>query len=542
MTRAWAAGLGNVQVRLSGSLGHCVQAAAKPLIPLVVPRYSRMTFSPDDPVLLTPREMADVDRFAVEAGLASLRLMEQAGRAVALAVERAAPKGGVIVVLCGPGNNGGDGFVAARFLAAWGFDVRVGCLVPVSALNGDAAEMARRWSGGVAPMDPALLIGADVVVDALFGAGLSRPLDGAAAAMVSAMGNGSAPVIAVDVPSGLDGETGAFLGPAFKAEETVTFVRAKPGHLLLPGRIACGRLVVADIGIGDDIVARSPARQYLNSPALWRATLPDVALDAHKYTRGHAVVVSGPAETTGAARLGARGALRIGAGLVTIASPRAAFPVNAAHSTAVMVRPFTVPNGLADILADGRRNAVLIGPGGGVGQEMRAMVEIVLASGAHTVLDADALTTFAGDASVLGRLVTSRADRAVILTPHDGEFRRLFPDVSGSRLQRARTAAERCGAVVVLKGPDTVIAEPSGRAAINANAPPWLATAGSGDVLAGFITGFLAQHMSGFEAACAAVWMHGAAAAAFGPGLIAEDLPEQLPGVLKALAASSRCG
>ncbi|HRK20117.1 MAG TPA: NAD(P)H-hydrate epimerase, partial [Hyphomicrobiaceae bacterium] len=262
-----------------------------------------MTFSPDDPVLLTPREMTDVDRFAVDSGLASLRLIERAGRAVALAAERAAPKRGRIAILCGPGNNGGDGFVAARHLATWGFDVRVGCLVPVSALTGDAAEMARRWTGNVAPMDPALLQSADVVVDALFGAGLSRPLDGIAATMVSAMSVCSVPVIAVDVPSGLDGETGAFLGPVLKAAETVTFVRAKPGHYLLPGRIACGRLVVADIGIGDTIVARSPALQYLNSPPLWRAALPTTAADAHKYTRGHAVVVSGPAETTGAARL-----------------------------------------------------------------------------------------------------------------------------------------------------------------------------------------------------------------------------------------------
>lgn len=482
-------------------------------------------------LLLTPREMGEVDRRAVETGQSSLDLMERAGRAVAIAVERRATKGATIVILCGPGNNGGDGFVAARYLDAWGFAVRAACLVPAGQLRGDAAEMARRFTGDVAAVNAEVLDGADLVVDAMFGAGLTRPLDGAAADNIRAIGERGLAVIAVDVPSGLDGETGSAAGPAAAAIETVTFVRAKPGHYLMPGRRLCGALTIADIGVPDAIASSTGADVYLNGPEVWRHALPEPSIDAHKYTRGHAIVVSGPAESTGAARLGARAALRIGAGLVTIASPRAAFPVNAAHATAVMVKPFTVPEGLAAILEDRRKNAVLIGPGGGTGDEMRRMVEIALASGADVVLDADALTVFGSSADQLARLIGALPDRPVVLTPHDGEFGRLFPEAKGSRLQRARQAAKRSGAIVVLKGPDTVVAQPSGRAVINANAPPWLATAGSGDVLAGFVCGLMAQRMPAFEAAAAAVYMHGAAASDFGRGLIAEDLPDMIPAV-----------
>ncbi len=517
--------------------------------------------------LLTTTEMGEADRLAIAAGVPSLELMERAGVAVADIAGTMVGIGARILVLCGPGNNGGDGFVAARRLAEQGYRVRLALIGDRGALKGDAAAMADRWSGAVERLDASAIRDCDLIVDGLFGAGLSRALTGAAADAVAAINASRVPVLAIDVPSGLDGTSGAPTGPVVTATRTVTFFRRKPGHLLLPGRQLCGPVTLADIAIPEAVLERIAPRTFVNAPALWRGALPTLGAEGHKYTRGHAVVISGPAESTGAARLGARGALRSGAGLVTVASPRSAFPINAAHLTAVMLDPFEVPAGLSRVLADKRRNAVLLGPGLGVGAMAARMVEIALGSGGAIVLDADALTSFAdgatgSDSSTAAaarfgflpgapestpwhpaRLfegIKADASRAVVLTPHDGEFRRLFaglPDLTtASRLERARRAAAASGAVVVLKGADTCIAAPDGRAAINENAPPWLATAGSGDVLAGIITGLLAQGMAAFEAAAAAVWLHGAAAARIGNGLIAEDLPEVLPGILSGQA------
>ena len=481
--------------------------------------------------LLTPREMGRADALAVDRGIASLALMEAAGRAVADAARRLVPPGSRVGVLCGPGNNGGDGFVAARYLKRASYDVRLFLLGDVSGLKGDAAEMARRFDGPVRPLDPFQLESLHLVIDALFGAGLARPLEGRAVEAVDAVTEAGTPVLAVDVPSGLDGETGAVTGPVLRATETVTFFRAKPGHVLYPGRGYCGTVRIADIGIPRNVLDEIGSATFLNMPALWRDAYRWPAAEGHKYTRGHALVVSGPAEATGAARLGARGALRAGAGLVTVASPLDAVTVNAMHLTAIMLRPYEAPEGLAHLLEDTRKNAVLLGPGAGIGEATRRLVEAALRSSAAVVLDADALTSFAEDVSRLKRAMTSRA-APVVLTPHDGEFERLFGNVPGSRLARARHGAAKSGAVVLLKGADTVIAEPGGQAAITANAPPWLATAGAGDVLGGFVCGLLAQGMAAFEATAAAAWLHGEAARAFGPGLIAEDLPEQLPRVL----------
>jgi NAD(P)H-hydrate epimerase len=484
--------------------------------------------------LLSPDEMGRADRLAVEHGVASLALMEAAGRAVADAARRLVSPGSRIAVLCGPGNNGGDGFVAARLLKRASYDVRLYLAGEKAALKGDAAEMARRFDGPVRPLDPMQLDSLHLVIDALFGAGLSRPIDGVAADVMAVIAENGTPVLAVDVPSGLDGATGAALGPVLTAKETVTFFRLKPGHVLYPGRRLCGTVRVADIGIPPRVLSEIGVATFVNGPTVWGGRFPVPREEGHKYSRGHAVVVSGPAHATGAARLGARGALRAGAGLVTVASPLDAVAVNAMHLTAIMLRPFEAPEGLAALLADARKNAVLLGPGAGVGEATCRLAEAALRSPAAVVLDADALTSFAGDASRLVRAIGAR-NAPVVLTPHDGEFARLFGDVAGSRLDRARHGTRESGAVVLLKGPDTVIAEPGGRATISTNAPAWLATAGSGDVLAGFITGLLAQGMPAFEAAAAAAWLHGEAAQDFGPGLIAEDLPERLPAVLARL-------
>jgi len=490
--------------------------------------------------LLTPGEMGRADRMAIAAGVPALALMEAAGQAVADAARRLVKPGSRVAVLCGPGNNGGDGFVAARLLKRASYDVRLYLAGEKGSLAGDAAEMARRFDGPIRTLDPMQFESLHLVIDALFGAGLSRPIAGVAAEVIAAVKEEGTPVLAVDVPSGLDGGTGEIGGPVLAATETVTFFRLKPGHVLYPGRGLCGNIRVADIGIPPSVLDDIGVATFLNGPGLWRSVLPIPSASGHKYDRGHAVVVSGPAHATGAARLGARGALRVGAGLVTVASPLESVAVNSLHLTAIMLKPFEGPEGLASLLADARKNAVLIGPGGGVGEAMRRQVEAALRSPAAVVLDADALTAFAGESARLVAAIQSRRDRPVVLTPHDGEYERLFGDVAGSRLSRARLAAAESGAVVLLKGADTVIANPDGRAAINANAPPWLATAGAGDVLGGFIVGLIAQGMPAFEAAAAGAWLHGAAAADFGPGLIAEDLPDRLPAVLARLMQDTR--
>lgn len=489
--------------------------------------------------LLTPAEMAEADRLTIAAGTPGYVLMERAGIAVADAVARLAPLGGRVAVLCGPGNNGGDGYVAARVLRQRGFRVTVAASTPPR--TGDAARAAEQWGGSVAPLAGWRAGEPDIVVDALYGAGLGRDIAGEEAEVVAALNEAGCRVVAVDVPSGIDGRTGAVRGIAVRAHETVTFCRRKPGHLLLPGRSHCGTVRTADIGIGDETVAATGARVFANEPALWQRLLPFPRVEGHKYGRGHAVVVSGGIVSTGAARLAARGALRGGAGLVTLASPPEALQVNAAHLTAIMLQRMDGAAGLGAILSDRRRNAACLGPGLGIGGETRALVAEALASGAAVVLDADALTSFADCPEQLFSGIRLWPDRPVAMTPHMGEFGRLFGAAEAdSKLGRARLAAERSGASVVLKGADTVVAMPDGRAAIAANAPPWLATAGSGDVLAGTITGLLAQGMPLFEAASAAVWMHGEAGRAAGIGLIAEDLPEALPGVWKRLLAADQ--
>jgi hydroxyethylthiazole kinase-like uncharacterized protein yjeF len=412
-------------------------------------------------------------------------------------------------------------------------------------LKGDAAKAADRWQGRVDRALPEAITGRDVVIDALFGAGLDRDVAGLPRAMIAAMNASGAPVVAVDLPSGINGTSGAIMGEAVKATHTVTFFRRKPGHLLLPGRLHCGVIEVADIGIPAGVLDEIKPASFANDPSLWRELFPQPQPAGHKYSRGHAVVVSGGLPTTGAARIAARGALRAGAGLVTIASPREALAINAAASLAVMVRPVDGPAELAEFLADKRRNAVALGPGGGVGPQMRGEVGAALASGAATVLDADALTSFADDPSALFSAIGRDGGAGVVLTPHGGEFERLFSDIANnsklhSKLEKARLAAQASAAVVLFKGNDTVVAAPDGRASIAANAPAFLATAGAGDVLTGMIAGLLAQDMPAFEAASAAVWLHGEAAVSFGPGLISEDLPDELPRVYRRLFATIR--
>lgn len=481
--------------------------------------------------LLTIAQMAKADQLTIDAGISASALMENAGHPVAEAImQRWTPR--PVLVLCGPGSNGGDGFVAARCLAQANWPVRVALLVPRKRLRGEAAHHARLWLGTVEPLTPAALEGAELVVDAIFGAGLSRPLEGAAATTLAAAAAKHLTIVAVDVPSGLMGDTGANMG-AVPCSLTVTCFRKKPGHLLQPGKSLCGEIVVADIGTPLSVFEQIKPDTFENDPALWLSALPLLQADGNKYTRGHALVWGGW-PTTGAARMAARAAARIGAGLTTVAVPKIALPVYAAALTSVMVSPIIKHKDLAHLLSDSRYTGLLIGPGAGLKKSTRQHVLAMLKTGRATVLDADALSVFADNPSKLFRAI----DGVCVLTPHEGEFTRLFKDVvdmSSDKLTRARAAAIASGAVMVLKGNDTVIASPDGRVIINTNAPPSLATAGSGDVLSGMIVGLLTQGMPPFLAAAAAVWLHGAAAAHFGPGLLAEDLPDRLPAVLRSL-------
>jgi hydroxyethylthiazole kinase-like uncharacterized protein yjeF len=478
---------------------------------------------------MTVEQMARADRAAIAGGTPGIELMERAGRAVAEAIaERFSPR--PVVVLAGHGANGGDGYVAARWLADRGWPVRVEALAPPRAA--DAQAVAGRWAGPTTPLaqGPSWpgASGGELVIDALFGAGLDRPLGADLGRLAHSLERAGATVVCVDIPSGVAGDTGrALSGVCFKADLTVTFHRRKPAHVLQPGRGFCGEVVVADIGLsGGD------ATLFENEPDLWRDRFPWPEIGAHKHSRGRLIVISGEAWNTGAARLAARAGLRVGAGLVTLLSPPEALMINAAHLEAVMLKAFETD---VDVEAAGAdADCAIIGPAAGVTDVTLTNVMALARTGAALVLDADALSVFRDDPDELFSIL----DRDDVLTPHQGEFERVFPGLlkaSPERISATRAAAARSQSVVLLKGPDTVIAASDGRAAVNMNGVPWLATAGSGDVLAGLIGGLIAQGMESFEAACAGVWIHAACAEAFGPGLISEDLPGLTPLVLKRL-------
>lgn len=468
--------------------------------------------------LLTPEEMARADAAAIARGVAGDRLMEAAGRAVARAAQRRFRPCRTLV-LAGPGNNGGDGYVAARHLEQAGWPVFVAALAPPRA-GSDAAAAAARWRGPMADFAPHEAARAGLVIDAVFGAGLTRPIGAEVERVLAASGG---PILAVDVPSGLDGATGEGRGAVARAAVTVTFFRLKPGHLLMPGRSLCGETLLADIGLPAEVLGDIRPGCWQAAPGLWR--LPDHGPSAHKYSRGHVTILAG-AGMTGAARLAAAGARRSGAGLVTLLAPdRAVAGLLRTGEPGVIVSE----EPLERVLADERRRVWVVGPGLPAGPAALDAVAAIRDAGRLVVADAGALGAAAGHPEALAG--------CAVLTPHEGEFVRLFGPVPGDRLKAVRRAAGSLGSVVLLKGPDTVVAGPDGRAAVNAHAPATLGTGGTGDVLAGMIAALLGQGMPAFEAAAAAAWVHGEAALRCGPGLLAEDLPDRIPA---ALAAATR--
>ena len=476
--------------------------------------------------IITVEQMRAIDEASAAAGVSTRTLMENAGCAVANEIVRRFPQQPT-AVLCGPGNNGGDGWVAARALREMGWPVWVETLAPRESLKGDAADAAKAWSGDTFELGKSGRT-AELFVDALFGAGLSRPLEGDAARLAAILP--ASRVVAIDVPSGVNGDDGCPLGDVcFEAAVSVTFVRKKAAHVLMPGRAWCGDVVVADIGAPESVVAAQRVTLHENDPSLWTLPWPDA--DAHKHERGHVIVASGGHTRTGAARLSARSALRAGAGLVTVLSLREALAENAAQLTAIMLREAEGEAAFAEAARTAK--AMVIGPAFGTSD---AHYKLLLAAmeaqpRCPLVLDADAITLLAP--------LTHGLEAHDVMTPHIGEFRRAFPGIWSnvqSPIEAARAAAAYARCVVLLKGASTVIAAPDGRAIVNTTGTPFLATAGSGDVLAGLIAGLIAQGMGSFDAASAAAWIHGRAGEHFGPGLTADELPDILPHIFNALA------
>lgn len=484
--------------------------------------------------ILTTEQMAKADQMCiselVKIGRSGADLMEEAGLSVVREIERVG-RGRKILVLCGPGNNGGDGFVIARHLSRSGWQVQLALLGKVNDLREDAAKMAERWEGEIENIYQTCTEGLDVIVDAIFGTGLSREVAADLKEFFENINKSDAVKIAVDIPSGIDGNTGKILGSAIRADHTITFCRLKPAHVLYPSREICGEVTIADIGIADHIVQKSNPDIFVNCPSLWQNKLPKFSGNFHKYDKGHAVIVGGDKIHTGAGRLAAMAAIRVGAGLVSISSPDDALDINAAHLTSIMIRKRTE---IISDLENEKLNCWCIGPASGVNDETKADVIGILEAGRNAVLDADALSVFKDNPELLYKKL-SKNGRAV-LTPHAGEFARIFPGVKKlDKLSAAKKAARLTNSVILYKGADTVIAEPGGRAVISKNAPPFLATAGSGDVLAGLICGLIAQKMNVFDAACAGQWIHSECANEFGEGLISEDLLSIISRVLKRL-------
>lgn len=487
--------------------------------------------------LLTNRQMSEADKFAIQSGISGLHLMQSAGLCVANRVEALGLGPCRVHVMAGPGNNGGDGFVAAKSLKERGYQVSLDLLAKQQQLKSDASLVAESWraaGGKIHETDAAQpLPQADVIIDALFGAGLDRPVTGAHKKLIEAINDHPAMVISVDVPSGVSGNSGAVLGAAVKADCTVTFFRKKPGHLLYPGRQLAGRTTVHDIGIPARALAAVNPLIHLNHPSLWPEWAEKNPPTAHKYNKGAVLVAAGGAKGTakampGASILAASGAIRAGAGLVTLAY-EAAESLNLPLA-ALMTAPPPPPEGWQGLIEKKKINTVLFGPGAPSDKTTRAHVAALLKTGVHICLDAGALTAFAREPDEFITLLKTSPARSLTLTPHQGEFERLFGSIGQEgKLQAAREASQNSGAIVVLKGADTIIAAPDSKAVINANAPASLATAGTGDVLAGIVSAHLARGLEPFKASASAVYLHALAAGQPLNGLVADDRIHNLP-------------
>lgn len=483
--------------------------------------------------VLTNSQMAEADKLTIEGGFDGYDLMCNAGESFVDTIVQSMVFDHCFI-LCGPGNNGGDGFVIGKLLRDKGCMVTLASVIPVDQFNGDAAKAASEWGEDVVLFKDVTGIAEHaLVIDAVFGTGFSRKLDDEVVRVFDLVREGGHAVVAVDIPSGIDGNSGQADPHTLEADMTITFFRKKLGHVLMPGMALCGDVNIRDIGIADEVIKETGLSVHENEPQLWQTRIPFPALDQHKYHRGHAVVLGGE-NLTGAARLSSEAAMRCGVGLCTVVTSVDAAPVYRAGAAHVMVESFDKRKEFADHIQDERRNSIIMGPGAGL-EDKKELQEIILAALATKkaiVLDADALSCFEGEADILCKALHEKA----VLTPHEGEFYKLFGDLDGDKVKRAREATQKTGAVILLKGPDTVIAAPDHVPVVNNHASPYLATGGSGDVLSGMIGGFLAQGVNPFDAACIASWMHGEASLQLGAGMVSSDLIEIIPNILSDFA------
>ena len=473
--------------------------------------------------LLTNSQMSFVENQAIKSGKKSTELMENAGTAVVKLILKRY-KNRNISVLCGPGKNGGDGFVVARLLKEQGWNVRLG--LTSSQKDKDSIEKAELWKGNIEPLNESLLYGNPIIIDAMFGAGLKRKLTGIPLALVTKINNKKLDCIAIDIPSGIDGDSGKILGDAPKCKLTITFFCAKPGHFLMPSKSKVGEVIIEDIGISNSFLKQINVKTFLNTPELWKKKFPIPTYDTHKYKRGH-LLIAGAANMTGATHLASSSARRIGAGVVTIGAPSSSCDIYKLGAFGHIVLPINNPGDWNNLLKNYKNTATLIGPGLGKIAFLKDVVIAALNSKKPVILDADGLNIFKNNPLQLFH----STNRKHILTPHEGEFKKLF-NFKGNPISRVSRAAKKSGAIVLLKGSSTIIAHPNGKIIINDTGKPYLATAGSGDVLAGIIAGLITQGMNVFEAGCGGTWIHGRAAELFGPGLIAEDIPKLIPTIL----------
>jgi len=483
-------------------------------------------------VILSCKNHKDLDKRTIKKFIPGYKLMENAGGVIFKIIKKKFKKKKKIKILCGPGNNGGDGFVVAKLLEENGFqDVELFCLVTKNKLKGDAKIAANNFNKNLKSFNDFKISSNDLIIDGIFGSGLKRNISGNLKKIIEKINLKKPYCISIDTPSGINGDTGEIQGTALKSNDTITFTTKKPGHLLSPGSEYCGNVIVGDIGINLEKLSFKP-RIFENHPDNWRSKFPWPNQKSHKYTRGFSLIICGE-KMTGASRLAARAAARIGCGLLCLGVPRKSFNIYSTENPIALIEIVDDKKDLNNLLKDKRINTILIGPGFGISKKkLELILKVVKEKKRLIVLDADALKNNF-------KKILLKNKTKIVITPHEGEFLQVLKDLNIKNKKNKFSIViefiKKTKINLILKGNKTLICSQDGKISINTNTSPFLATGGSGDVLAGMITGLISQGMDIFNACCASVWIHGEIGRMKGPGLIAEDLPEMIPKVLKKL-------